>query len=102
MPLVTKRVTVDGDAIAEPKNVEVPIGATFGDIIDFCGGFKTEPKKIIMGGPMMGFAVPTLDYPVLKNNNAILAFSAEKTAEAEAPETPCIRCARCVNACPLV
>ena len=101
MPLVTKRVTVDGDAIAEPKNVEVPIGATFGDIIDFCGGFKTEPKKIIMGGPMMGFAVPTLDYPVLKNNNAILAFSAEKTAEAEAPETPCIRCARCVNACPL-
>ena len=75
MPLITKRLTVDGDAIA-------------------------EPKKIIMGGPMMGFAVPTINYPVLKNNNAILAFSAAKTAEAEKPETPCIRCARCVNACP--
>lgn len=100
MPLITKRLTVDGDAIAEPKNVEVAIGTSFSDVIDFCGGFKTEPKKIIMGGPMMGFAVPTINYPVLKNNNAILAFSAAKTAEAEKPETPCIRCARCVNACP--
>ena len=100
MPLITKRLTVDGDAIAEPKNVEVAIGTSFSDVIDFCGGFKTEPKKIIMGGPMMGFAVPTINYPVLKNNNAILAFSAAKTAEAEKPETPCIRCARCMNACP--
>ena len=100
MPLITKRLTVDGDAIAEPKNVEVAIGTSFSDVIDFCGGFKTEPKKIIMGGPMMGFAVPTINYPVLKNNNAILAFSTAKTAEAEKPETPCIRCARCVNACP--
>ena len=100
MPLITKRLTVDGDAIAEPKNVEVAIGTSFSDVIDFCGGFKTEPKKIIMGGPMMGFAVPTINYPVLKNNNAILAFSAAKTAEAEKPETPCTRCARCVNACP--
>ena len=100
MPLITKRLTVDGDAIAEPKNVEVAIGTSFSDVIDFCGGFKTEPKKIIMGGPMMGFAVPTINYPVLKNNNAILAFSAAKIAEAEKPETPCIRCARCVNACP--
>ena len=99
MPLITKRLTVDGDAIAEPKNVEVAIGTSFSDVIDFCGGFKTEPKKIIMGGPMMGFAVP-INYPVLKNNNAILAFSAAKAAEAEKPETPCIRCARCVNACP--
>ena len=100
MPLVTKRVTVDGDAIAEPKNVEVAIGTSFGDVIDFCGGFKTEPKKVIMGGPMMGFAVPSLDIPVMKNNNAILAFTAAKAAEAEKPESPCIRCARCVNACP--
>ena len=100
MPLITKRLTVDGDAIAEPKNVEVAIGTSFSDVIDFCGGFKTEPKKIIMGGPMMGFAVPTINYPVLKNHNAILAFSAAKAAEAEKPETPCIRCARCVNACP--
>lgn len=100
MPLITKRLTVDGDAIAEPKNVEVAIGTSFSDVIDFCGGFKTEPKKIIMGGPMMGFAVPTVNYPVLKNNNAILAFSAAKTAEAEKPETACIRCGRCVNACP--
>ena len=88
MPLVSKRVTVDGDAVAEPKNVEVAIGTAFGDVLDFCGGFKTEPKKVIMGGPMMGFAVPSLDMPVMKNNNAILAFSAEKAAEAEKPESP--------------
>lgn len=99
MPLITKRLTVDGDALLTQECGSCHC-TSFSDVIDFCGGFKTEPKKIIMGGPMMGFAVPTINYPVLKNNNAILAFSAAKTAEAEKPETPCIRCARCVNACP--
>lgn len=98
MPLTTKRVTVDGSAIAQPKNLLVPIGAPLQSLIDFCGGFKTEPGKVLMGGPMMGIAVNRLDYPVLKNNNAILAFDEKDSQEPE--ETPCIRCGRCVSACP--
>ncbi len=98
VPLIQKRLTVDGGAVAEPKNVLVPIGTAFGDVLEFCGGFKSEPKKVIMGGPMMGIAIYDMKFPVLKNNNAILAFT---EAEAAPPvETPCIRCARCVNACP--
>ena len=50
MPLVSKRVTVDGDAVAQPKNVIVPIGARICDVIEFCGGYKQEPRKILMGG----------------------------------------------------
>ena len=75
MPLVSKRVTVDGDAVAQPKNVIVPIGARICDVIEFCGGYKQEPRKILMGGPMMGRAIVSDEMPVVKNNNAILAFS---------------------------
>lgn len=99
MPLVKRRVTVDGDAISEPKNVIVPIGTQVKDIIDFCGGYKTEPKKIIMGGPMMGSSVCNDLRFIAKQNNAILAFS-EKEAKLMEP-TDCIRCGRCVDACPM-
>ena len=98
MPLVEKTLTVDGSAIAEPKNVIAPIGTPIKDIVDFCGGYKSEAGKIIMGGPMMGVCVYTDEYPVLKNNNAVIAFN-----EAEAKpvkETACIRCGRCLRACP--
>ncbi len=98
MPLVSKRITVDGDAIAEPKNVQVPLGTTIHDLIEFCGGYKTEPKKILMGGPMMGRAVVSDQMPIIKNNNAILAFSA-RTADIP-EESACIRCGRCHTACP--
>ena len=98
MPLVSKRVTVDGDAVAQPKNVIVPIGARICDVIEFCGGYKQEPRKILMGGPMMGRAIVSDEMPVVKNNNAILAFSKEKAAVKE--ETACITCGRCHRACP--
>ncbi len=98
MPLVSKRVTVDGDAVAQPKNVIVPIGARICDVIEFCGGYKQEPRKILMGGPMMGRAIVSDEMPVVKNNNAILAFSKEKAAVKE--ETACINCGRCHRACP--
>ena len=98
MPLVSKRMTVDGDAVATPKNIIAPIGTPVHDVIDFCGGYKVEPKKIIMGGPMMGRAIPTDAMPIVKNNNAILAFSKEKTGIPE--ETACINCGRCHMACP--
>ena len=99
IPLTTKRVTVDGSAITEAKNVRVPIGAPIKDIIAFCGGYKGTPAKLISGGPMMGTALMTDDFPVLKQNNAFLAFD---EAEAKSLEpTACISCGRCVNACPM-
>lgn len=99
IPLIEKVLTVDGSAVAEPKNVIAPIGTSMQDVFDFCGGFKEEPKKVLYGGPMMGIAVPDTTAPILKNNNAILAF-AEKDAVLPEP-TPCIRCGKCVSACPL-
>ena len=99
VPLVEKCVTVDGSAVKEPKNVIVPIGTPLKEVFEGCGGFKSEPKKVIYGGPMMGIAVPDLDAPVLKNTNALLALD-EK--DAVIPKTTaCIKCGRCVNSCPL-
>lgn len=98
-PLVSRSLTIDGSAIAEPKNVRVPIGTSIADIIDFCGGFKEEPRKIITGGPMMGLSITGTDLPVIKNNNAILAFT-EKDAKLM-QEGDCIRCGRCAAACPM-
>ena len=98
-PLVSRSLTVDGSAIAEPKNVRVPIGTSIADIIDFCGGFKEEPRKVITGGPMMGLSITGTDLPVIKNNNAILAFT-EKDAKLM-QEGDCIRCGRCAAACPM-
>ena len=80
MPLTLKRVTVDGSAVTEPKNVIVPVGTPIKEVIAFCGGYKEEPKKILMGGPMMGIALTSDEIPVLKQNNAILAFG-EKEAK---------------------
>ncbi|MDF1493819.1 electron transport complex subunit RsxC [Caproiciproducens sp. CPB-2] len=99
MPLVTKRVTVDGSAIRNPQNVIVPIGTKIADMIEFCGGYRSEPKKLLMGGPMMGLALASDELPVLKQNNGILAFG-EKEARMNAP-TACIRCGRCVDGCPM-
>ena len=99
IPLTTKRVTIDGSAIANPQNVKVCVGTSIKDIIDFCGGYKGTPYKLISGGPMMGMALVTDNFPVLKQNNAFLAFD-EKDAKSLEP-TACIRCGRCVNACPM-
>ena len=99
MPLVSKTVTVAGSAVKEPKNVIAPIGSPMSALIDFCGGFREEPKKILYGGPMMGIAVDGTDTPLLKTTNAVLAFGAK---EAEPPvTTSCIRCGRCVSSCPM-
>ena len=96
MPLITKRLTVDGDIVAKPQNVEVIIGTPIRELFDFCGGLTAEPGKVLYGGPMMGTCVADLDQPILKNNNAVLAFS-EKMARL--PKAT--NCGRCTNACPL-
>ena len=99
MPLVSRRLTVDGSAIKNPMNVIVPIGTPIKEVIDFTGGYRETPKKLIMGGPMMGVSLPSDDLYVLKQNNAILAFG-EKEARLAEPSA-CIRCGKCLSACPL-
>lgn len=100
MPLVERIVTVDGDCIKTPKNVLVPLGTTYRDLIAFCGGLTEEPKKIINGGPMMGFAQWSIDSAVTKGTSAILAFSDRMEHPYEQPIN-CIRCGRCVRGCPM-
>lgn len=99
LPLTERITTVSGDAIAHPKNLRVRIGTSYRDIITYCGGFREEPSKLLAGGPMMGMAQFSLDVPVMKGSSGILALT-KKLTEHE-PESPCIRCGRCVKACPM-
>lgn len=99
IPLIERVTTVSGKGIREPKNLLLRIGSTYKDAIELCGGFASQPEKIISGGPMMGFAVTGIDFPIMKGTSGILAF-----AEGEAntgTESPCIRCGKCVDACPM-
>lgn len=99
MPLVAKRITVDGDAVKHSCNLMVPIGTPIKDVIEAAGGYFGECKKLLMGGPMMGTALYTDDFPLLKNNNAILALSENQVSTIK--NNPCIRCGRCVDNCPM-
>jgi len=96
-PLVSRSITFDGTAVKNPQNLRVPIGTALQDIVDYCGGFTEEPEKMLMGGPMMGFAIYNLDAPLVKQNNAILAIAKHR----EKKERACINCGRCVSACPM-
>lgn len=97
-PLIRRIVTITGDAVANPKNYQVRIGTNFRELIEASGGFKTEPEKMISGGPMMGFSFFSLDVPVVKGSSSLLAF--EKDVVSAKEESPCIRCGRCAAACP--
>ena len=98
-PLVSRSVTIDGTAIAKAQNLRLPLGTPIADAIAFCGGYKATPKKLLMGGPMMGLALPDDTLPILKQNNAILAFAEEDALLP--PERACIHCGRCNAACPM-
>lgn len=99
MPIIRKRITVDGNSVTTPKNLYAPIGAKIKDVIDFCGGYKSVPKKILMGGPMMGRTIYDDGKALIKNNNAIIAL--DEVQARQLKETACIKCGRCVTACPL-
>ncbi len=99
MPSVQRIVTVTGSCIKEPKNLLVRFGTTFQGCIDHCGGFSEEPSKVISGGPMMGIAQPDLMAPVIAGTSGILALTAKETLQSDINN--CIRCGRCVQACPM-
>ncbi|RJP29643.1 MAG: electron transport complex subunit RsxC [Candidatus Omnitrophota bacterium] len=98
-PLYERVVTITGDCIASPKNLLVRIGTPIRDLVDFCGGFKKEPSKIIFGGPMMGIAQANLDVPVVKSTNGVIFMS--EADRVSSPASDCIRCSRCVQQCPV-
>lgn len=97
-PLLRKIITVTGDAIASPKNFSVRLGTSYQELIDAAGGFKTEPEKVISGGPMMGQALFDLSIPVSKTSSALTCLTKDQVAELE--PSACIRCGRCVSVCP--
>lgn len=99
MPLIKKRVTVDGSSVKTPQNVEVLIGTPVGEVFNFSGGFISDPVKLIMGGPMMGVSLYSADIPIMKYTNALLALNEKDGKIPE--ENVCIRCGCCVNVCPM-
>ena len=99
LPLIKKVVTVDGPAVRNPSNVLAPIGTPIRELFEFCGGFIEEPRKVLMGGPMMGYAQPSLDVPVLKTTNCLIACT--DTSSIMQRETACIKCGRCLSVCPM-
>lgn len=99
-PMYERMVTVSGDAIANPGNYLVKVGTPVSQVIEAAGGFAKEPKKILLGGPMMGVAISNLDGPMCKQNNAITALTVDPVEEAMKEMTNCIRCGKCSRTCP--
>ena len=97
-PSIERVVTVSGDAVNSPGNFLVPCGMNQAEIVEAAGGFKSEPEKMVSGGPMMGFSMYTLDVPVTKTSSSILCLTKDEVAANE--PTACINCGRCVYACP--
>ena len=99
IPLTHRVVSVSGGGIVEPKNLLVPIGIPMGDLIDYCGGLRKTAARIISGGPMMGFAFTNPDTPITKGASGITVLTHEEIRKAET--SVCVRCGRCVDACPM-
>lgn len=99
-PLIQGVLTLTGDAFNTPVNVEVRLGCNHADLVPEGDGFKTEPVKIISGGPMMGFPLYELHIPCTKTTSAFLFLEHDAVAEAQKIQTACINCGRCVSVCP--
>ncbi len=101
-PLTHRVATVSGGGIAKPGNYYIPVGMAVSELIEHCGGLTDDARKVIMGGPMMGFAIADLSMPLTKTSGAITILTETDITKAkfENRETPCIRCGRCIDVCP--
>lgn len=97
-PVMDRIFTVTGDAVVNPGNFEYCIGMSYAEILEEAGGFKEDPEKMISGGPMMGFAVFSLEIPTTKTSSSLLCFKKDDVSASEV--TACINCGRCVSVCP--
>lgn len=98
VPLIERVVTVSGPGMTYPANLIVPLGTPIREVLRFCGGLKDYTHEVVMGGPMMGKAISSLDAPVVKGCSGILALTENELVHKK--EYPCIRCGRCLEACP--
>jgi len=98
-PLTHRVVTISGAGIATPKNLLVPVGITYGELIDYCGGLRPDASRIVVGGPMMGFALGDLGAPVTKGTSGVTILTRDEVHEQD--KRACVRCGRCVDVCPL-
>ncbi len=98
MPLIHKVVTITGEGVNTPCNLDVPLGISHGEMLEAAGGAKENVVKFISGGPMMGMAMSSLDVPVVKTSSSILAFTEDDVAAL--PESACIHCGKCMTVCP--
>lgn len=98
-PQVMAALTVSGMGINNPKNLFVPVGTPIADVLEYCGGVKDNAVKVLVGGPMMGVAQYDFSAPIMKATSGILVLTEEEINNT--PETPCLKCGKCVDACPL-
>ena len=98
-PLIERVITVSGPIVRRPTNLTVPVGTSVREVLEHCGGLTAETREVIMGGPMMGMSLSSIDVPILKGTSGILAFPEAYTERPD--EYPCIRCGRCLEACPI-
>ena len=98
-PLIERTITLTGDCLKEPVNTCVRIGTLVSDLIEHFGPFGKDPHKVVVGGPMMGVAQYTMDVPIIKGTSGVLFLSKERSAMS--PESVCIRCGKCIEACPM-
>lgn len=98
-PLIERIVTVTGPGIAEPRNLRVRIGTPMSSLAELCGGYTGDVDRLLLGGPMMGFALPSDELPIIRTSNCMLATTRETMPAPPAP-LPCIRCGACADACP--
>ncbi|MBI4930525.1 MAG: electron transport complex subunit RsxC [Bacteroidetes bacterium] len=98
-PLIERIVTVTGTAVKRPANILVPFGTPMRDVVELCGGITSEAARILLGGPMMGMVQKSLDIPVVKGTSGILILTSDEVKDLS--QYTCIRCGRCLEACPM-
>jgi len=98
-PLIERVVTVTGPGVERPANLMVPLGTALREVIEYCGGLKNNTRQVLFGGPMMGMPQSHLDVPIMKGTSGILCLTDQESGSRD--EYPCIRCLRCVDACPV-